>query len=341
MPENEYPASYWDQRDELSIDNGLLMKGSRIVIPTSQRERTLGNLHTGHPGVQQMTQNAKIAVYWPGINADIEDYCNRCMACLATKPNNAREPMKPHEMPHTPWEKIAADFCDANGKKFLVIVDYFSKFPFVFEMTKTTAQSTINKFKQLFHIQHSPAQLITDNGPPFNSAEFAKFCQDWNIEHITSSPHTSWSNGQAESFVKKVKQMMLRCEKDKQDWEQGLQMMRATPISPDLPSPAEILQGRPARTINGQAPQKTLDFVDIRKKLIARQKNQKQQYDRRHGVHELPPLHLKQNVLIQHKDGNWELATITQIGPEPRSYLCKTVTGKTLRRNRKHIRITG
>ena len=79
---------YWDQRDELSIDNGLLMKGPRIVIPGCQREQTLTNLHTGHKCTTAMSQLAKNTVYWPGIDADIEDFVNRCQACLETKPNN-------------------------------------------------------------------------------------------------------------------------------------------------------------------------------------------------------------------------------------------------------------
>ena len=79
---------YWDQLDELSIDNGLLMKGPHIVIPGCQREQTLTNLHTGHKGTTAMSQLAKNTVYWPGIGADNKDFVNRCQACLETKPNN-------------------------------------------------------------------------------------------------------------------------------------------------------------------------------------------------------------------------------------------------------------
>ena len=40
---------------------------------------------------------------------------------------------------------------------------------------------------------------------------------------------------------------------------------------------------------------------------------------------------------MQHRDGNWEPATITQIGPEPRSYLYTTTNKKVFCRNRKYI----
>ena len=96
---------FWDQRDELSIDHGLLLKGPRIVIPATLQDKTLQNLHTGHLGVQAMQQTAKGTVYWPGIDADIEDYVQRCTACLATKKHQKREPLLPHTIPDGPWQK--------------------------------------------------------------------------------------------------------------------------------------------------------------------------------------------------------------------------------------------
>ena len=53
------------------------------------------------------------------------------------------------------------------------------------------------------------------------------------------------------------------------------------------------------------------------------------------------PLHLHKNVLIQQKEENWEPVTISQIGPETRCYLCRTIIGKLFHRNRKHIQNTG
>ena len=332
---------YWDQRDELSTDHGLLMKGSRIIIPTTQRERTLTNLHVGHQGILSMQQMAKTTVYWPGIDADIEDWVQRCSACLATKPNQKREPLLPHKVPDGPWQKIGADFFDFDGKKFLLVIDYFSKFLFVEKVTTTSAQSTIHKLYTIFATEGAPQKLITDNGPPFNSSEFRRFCQEWNLEHHTSSPNYPQSDGQAERAVQTVKQCMARCRQDGQDFKQALLQMRTTPISTDLPSPFEILHGRPGRTINGQTECTQLDLADVKQKLQLRQEKTAEHYNRRHAVRELPLLHENQKVLIQHKQGNWEPATVKQVGPEPRSYICTTATGQTFRRNRKHIQATG
>ena len=61
-----------------------------------------------------------------------------------------------------------------------------------------------------------------------------------------------------------------------------------------------ILCGRPARTINGQAPAETLNMQDIREKLIHHQEKSAAHYNKRHRAVELPPLHERENVLIQH-----------------------------------------
>ena len=108
-----------------------------------------------------------------------------------------------------------------------------------------------------------------------------------------------------------------------------------------MPSPAEILHGRPARTVNDQDPATPINIQDIKQKLEAKQEQYADHYSKKHRITELQPLHLQQSVLIQHPDGNWEPATISQVGPESRSYLCTTNGCKVFRRNRRHIHITG
>ena len=103
--------------DELSIQDNLFMKGTRIVIPATQREITLGNLHTGHQGIQAIQAMAKTTVYWPGIDSNIEDQVQRCTACLATKPNQKREPLLPHPIPDGPGEKTRSRFLQLWWKK--------------------------------------------------------------------------------------------------------------------------------------------------------------------------------------------------------------------------------
>ena len=70
--------------------------------------------------------------------------------------NNSREPLLPHSVPDGPWEKLGMDYFDFDGKKFLLLIDYFSKFMYVEEMRTSTAKATINKLKKIFSIEGSP-----------------------------------------------------------------------------------------------------------------------------------------------------------------------------------------
>ena len=50
-----------------------------------------------------------------------------------------------------------------------------------------------------------PLVVVSDNGPPFNSAEFQRFLGNNGIKHKTSAPYHPHSNGQAENSVKYIK----------------------------------------------------------------------------------------------------------------------------------------
>ena len=67
-----------------------------------------------------------------------------------------------------------------------------------------------------------------------------------------------------------MKQRMARCKKNGSDWQQALQELRSTPTK-NLPCLAEILHGRPARTVNGQAPARPINMQEIKQKLEGKQ----------------------------------------------------------------------
>ena len=83
---------YWDFRDELSTDEGLLLKGPSLVIPAFLRESYLHRLHKGHLSVSKVKSNAKQHMFWPGMEADITDYMRRCQVCIK-RSRPAREPL--------------------------------------------------------------------------------------------------------------------------------------------------------------------------------------------------------------------------------------------------------
>ena len=65
---------YWDFRDELSTDDGMLLKGPRLIIPGELQEEYLSRLHEGHLSTNKVQENAKQHMYWTGIDKHKEDY---------------------------------------------------------------------------------------------------------------------------------------------------------------------------------------------------------------------------------------------------------------------------
>ena len=67
------------------------------------------------------------------------------------------------------------DHFHLNGKLYLLICDYFSKFPFVFQTRNTSFACIKDHLQELFAIEGTPDEVMSDNGPPFSSKEFAIF----------------------------------------------------------------------------------------------------------------------------------------------------------------------
>ena len=94
-----------------------------------------------------------------------------------------------------------------NGRLYVLVRDYFSKFPFVFQ-TKTTRFANLKDHLQyLFMIEGTPDEIMSDNGFPFNAKEFNAFLTGLSIRHTTSSPNYSQSNG----FIER----QIQCDSEK------------------------------------------------------------------------------------------------------------------------------
>ena len=145
---------YWDFRDELSTDDGMLLKGLRLIIPGELQEEYLSRLHEGHLSASKVQENAKQHMYWTGIDADIEDYTKRCQECIK-RSQVAKEPLQPHDIPEGPWRKLGMDYFNFDGNSYVLICDYFSKFPFLYR-AKTSFWSLRDRLIDLFSIEGYP-----------------------------------------------------------------------------------------------------------------------------------------------------------------------------------------
>ena len=82
--------TFWNYREDLSMENGLVTKGARVLIPSTLRKKVLEQIHNGHLGIEKCMLKARESVFWPGISNNIckaEEKCGICQASSkAAKP---------------------------------------------------------------------------------------------------------------------------------------------------------------------------------------------------------------------------------------------------------------
>ena len=133
---------FWGARDELTIEEGVLLKGDCMCIPPELYNRSLHELHETHLGMEKMQHRARATMYWPRMNADIIEYVKCCKTCIHNKATQHRQPMIPRDVPDTSWQDLTADFFTYKTNDYLLVADTFSKYPFTYKMHKKTAESS-------------------------------------------------------------------------------------------------------------------------------------------------------------------------------------------------------
>ena len=244
---------FYNRRQELSIEEGCLLWGTRTIIPNKFQKNLLHDLHACHPGMVRMKALARLHVWWPSIDADIEEQVRQCPVCIGMQPQATAATGNPWKWPSRPWHRIHVDFAGPfMGENFLLVVDAHSKWPIVWRMRSTTTERTIEKLRCAFADYGLPMELVSDNGPQFTSALFREFCKNNNVHHILSAPYHPSSNGEAERLVQTFKRAMKAKRSQKASWNQKitefLLCYRNTPHTTTRRTPAELMFGRNLRT---------------------------------------------------------------------------------------------
>ncbi|UYV72739.1 K02A2.6-like [Cordylochernes scorpioides] len=281
--------SYWHVKDELGVQNGLLMRSCRLVIPASMKLEILEKLHAGHFGITKTRLRARETVWWPGISEEIAETVRKCSVCIQEAVSK-HEPLIPTNFPTRPWQKIGMDLFKFENKWYLVVIDYYSRFPEVVQLDRLTANVVVRSCKSIFARHGVPETVVSDNGTQFGAArEFANFARQYGFTHVTSSPRFPQSNGMAEAGVKIAKMIL----KKNLDPSLGLLEYRSTPLENGY-SPAELLMGRKLRTTLPIAPEnlnpKLVDSQTLKRKEGRRRKDMKSRYDRRCGATDMEEL---------------------------------------------------
>ena len=329
---------YWPYRDELSCQNGVLYRGTRVIIPMSMRRAMLEKLHASHQGIEASRKKSRDHMFWPTISTDIKNTVDRCSVCQENMPKQAKEPMKSQPIPKQRWSIVSTDLLSFQSAHYLVTVDHFSKFFEVDKVEDTTAETIIDKLKSHFARHGIPDMLISDNGPQFSCREFKVFTREWKFHHQTSSPHHPEGNGTAEAAVKSAKNLLRKAD----DFWLAMLEHRNTPNVQH--SPAQKLLDRRTKSLVPTHPQqlepRIIPAEEVMNSIMEKKQSNKQHYDKG-SRKQLPQLDVGEDVRVKlHPESSkkWSCGKI-EGRSNGRSYIIES-EGRKYRRNRTHVRST-
>ena len=258
-------APYVRHWEELWVQDEVVLKGSRTVIPSRLRERVLECLHAAHQGVTQMQARADLAVFWPGIREDMEQTRAKCAVCRRNAPSNPSMP--PHNPPDLqfPFQQVCGDYMTVNGVPYLVIVDRLTGWPSVQRSRNNDSGSTglVKLLREMFTTFGIAEELTSDGGPEFMAHEVKNFLAKYGVRHRVSSVGNPHSNQRAEVGIKSMKRLIRgnlgpSGSLDDDSFAQATLQYHNTPLQSTGLLPAVALFGYPIR-----------DFLPLTRKTYA------------------------------------------------------------------------
>ena len=331
---------YFDYRDELTAQDGIILRGERVVIPHSMRAEMKEKAHAGHLGIATCLRRARDVIFWPGMSAELRQYIGACATCATYADRQPTEPLVITEVPVKPWQRVATDLLSWGGEDHLVTVDTHSNFFEVDKLSTPTSEAVIERLKVHFARHGVPDTLVSDNGCQFTAHSFKRFAKTWSFHHETISPGNSQANGAAEAAVKIIKRLWRKCKSTGEDPLIGLLNLRNSPTEGLDTSPAQRLFGRRTKTLLPTTESKLTPHYPY----SASEAWKKQERRLRHSStgKELKQLEPGDTVRVQPLRPHareWTEATVKK-QLTGRSYEVETDEGHKYRRNRRFLRQT-
>ena len=171
-----------------------------------------------------------------------------CQATQSTRCRQQQEGLSQYEGPAGPWKRLGIDYFKWNQQRYLLIADYYSRFPIIRSVSTMSAAHLVTVLKTIFSEYGLPEELVSDKGTQFTSEQYTSFAEEYNIKITHSSSRYPQSNGFNESMVKITKQILQRCKQTSSDPHMAMLLYRSTPLQSGTASPAELLSQRRYQT---------------------------------------------------------------------------------------------
>ena len=218
----------------------------------------------GHPGESRLKSRVRSHFWIPDLDRLVKEKVSSCRHCQLYTLKTTKEPIATQKTTEKAWEEVSVDLFGPlpNGKHVLVVQDTMSRFPAAKIVPGTSASPVIGALDEVYTSYGQPDRHRTDNGPPFNSAEFGSYSQSKGVEHVLTYPHHPQGNP-CETFMKPLgkalKAAFFNRDSAQEALDELLRAYRATPHPATGEAPGNILlrggyrSDFPRQTINDQA----------------------------------------------------------------------------------------
>jgi len=243
---------------ESAVVGGLVVRGPRIVVPRTLRNKVVKLAHEGHQGITKTKEYLRTRVWFPGLDKIVEAHIQHCHPCQVVNVSPEREPLRMTPMPSEPWKDVAVDFWGPiqTREYLLVTVCKQSRWAEVEFVTTTSARAVIPKMDKTFSSLGILGAVSSDNGPPFNSQNFSDFSKYLGFRHERKTPLNPQANAEAEQFMRLLKKLYqiskLTGSNFKQEVYRFLRAYRVTPHCTTKIAPADLMY--PSRKFRTRLP---------------------------------------------------------------------------------------
>ena len=227
--------------------NGILLKGDRIILPTSLQATAITLAHRGsHPQQSSMEHRLRAHFFFHDMKTKVAEELEKCHLCKAFSEKKTQAPIKAHKVPSKCWETVAVDLFGPmpSSKHVVVVQDLASRFPAAKLVTSTAASKVIPVLDDIYDNFGNPEKQISDNGPPFNSKEMRSLATKRGIQLQHIPPRHPAANP-AETFMKPLGKTMKIAKHTSSSEKEALQNLlsnyRDTPHNATGVTPASMM----------------------------------------------------------------------------------------------------
>lgn len=330
---------FYKLKSELHFENGLLFVNDRLVIPTELQRKITKWLHEPHLGIEKTLARARMLYFWPGMNSQIREMITSCNVCEKFKRNNQKEPLVQEQNPRYPFHIVSMDLFEYAGHDFIAIIDAYSNYLIAAKVNNKTSNHIIDIISRVFNVVGYPSIVKSDNSP-FNSNEFVRWADNFNIQIKYSSPRYPQSNGLAEKGVAIAKNILKRCyEMNEVDqFQYRILEYNTTPIASMGFTASELFFGRLIKTKLPVSERllirNSISEESVQNKITIKKERQKYYYDR--NAKSLPSLQVEDLVIFKKNGKEWHYGIIVGTVND-RSYIIRDSFNNHFRRNRRFI----